>query len=144
MYRRSRNTARYLQVLGHDDFYYDDRDHGDTLMPDNRTRPSYIVLQRGLSMQSWIKGRSNGTGKISNPYEIMWMLSELCNQLQILHSMGYVHRDVKPDNVLWLKACFTNLMYLPIDKYSHALTLNHHKPICNLAIRGSYQINEHG
>lgn len=39
-------------------------------------------------------------GALFTPKEVRQIVSQLCQGLWILHSMGAVHRDIKPDNVI--------------------------------------------
>ena len=57
--------------------------------------PPFVVLERGLTLKEWVKQeRSFG--------EIMSMVEHLAHLLNVLHTSGRVHRDLKPLNILYL------------------------------------------
>jgi serine/threonine protein kinase len=39
---------------------------------------------------------------VSWPFMFLQMIMQLARRLKELHALGYVHRDLNPDNVMWL------------------------------------------
>ena len=57
--------------------------------------PPFIVVERGESLDEW-------HARIQPDFPtIVQVLSHLLERVCTLHSLGVVHRDLKPGNVLW-------------------------------------------
>lgn len=57
--------------------------------------PSYVVMARGISLREWTRTQPPDV-------TVYWLLHDVCTQLAALHAGGFVHRDVRPANVMWL------------------------------------------
>ncbi len=60
----------------------------------NRTAYMVLEYERGQSLKSWRKKHEN----VSEP-EIVSLLAPLLDGLATVHRAGYLHRDIKPDNI---------------------------------------------
>jgi serine/threonine protein kinase len=54
-----------------------------------------MVLDRGVTLKDWLKVKRN-------PSLVLGMIVEVLELLEQLHSSGFVHRDLKPDNLLFV------------------------------------------
>ena len=57
--------------------------------------PPHIVLERGVTLTAWL-------AQTRRHSEALAMLEQLAELLATLHAAGRVHRDLKPDNVLFM------------------------------------------
>lgn len=57
----------------------------------------YLVPKYELSLQNIVISKGNENMK---PLEILEICSQLVGSLKDLHSIGYTHNDIKPDNVM--------------------------------------------
>ncbi len=60
----------------------------------NRTAYMVLEYERGQSLKSWRKKHENVTEA-----EIVTLLAPLLDGLATVHRAGYLHRDIKPDNI---------------------------------------------
>lgn len=59
--------------------------------------------EQNLVLEEYIQGDNMGVmleGALFTPRETRRILRQLCRALWVLHSMGAVHRDVKPENIV--------------------------------------------
>jgi serine/threonine protein kinase len=57
--------------------------------------PPFIIMERGVTLQEWLR--------VPRAFmAVMHMFHDLASQLVVLHGAGYVHRDLKPDNIIWM------------------------------------------
>ena len=80
---------RIYHVGQNDDCIFYTMDAADPLNPDGDYVPDTL-------------GNRIRRKKRLEPEEIRTMLNELLDGLEILHNAGLLHRDIKPDNVLWV------------------------------------------
>ena len=57
--------------------------------------PPLMVIERGLAMSQWVAGERR-------TIEVLVLVESAAELLNTLHSNGRVHRDIKPDNLLYL------------------------------------------
>jgi HAMP domain-containing protein len=60
----------------------------------NRTAYMVLEYERGQSMKAWRKKRENVSEAV-----IVSLLAPLLDGLAVVHAAGYLHRDIKPDNI---------------------------------------------
>ncbi len=60
----------------------------------NRTAYMVLEYERGQSLKAWRKKHEN----VPEP-ELVTLLAPLFNGLAVVHRSGYLHRDIKPDNI---------------------------------------------
>jgi serine/threonine protein kinase/HAMP domain-containing protein len=60
----------------------------------NRTAYMVLEYERGQSLKAWRKKRDNVTEAT-----IVSLLAPLLDGLGVVHAAGYLHRDIKPDNI---------------------------------------------
>jgi serine/threonine protein kinase/HAMP domain-containing protein len=60
----------------------------------NRTAYMVLEYERGESLKSWRRKHENAPEA-----EIVALLAPLLNGLAVVHRAGYLHRDIKPDNI---------------------------------------------
>jgi serine/threonine protein kinase len=55
--------------------------------------PPFLALDRGVTLNAWMTSQRG-------PSSVLAMIAEVLELLVLLHSSSYVHRDLKPDNLL--------------------------------------------
>jgi serine/threonine protein kinase len=73
----------------------DDNASGVTQSKSGYVFPPWLVLERGTTLADWVR-RPRGYG------EVLTMVESLARMLATLHAAELVHRDLKPDNALYL------------------------------------------
>lgn len=63
--------------------------------------PPFMVIERGLSLEEWRGGAQR------RPVEVLALIESAASLLQTLHDNARVHRDIKPDNLLFLTTSAT-------------------------------------
>jgi serine/threonine protein kinase len=63
-------------------------------MPDGYIFPPSIVIEKGESLDVWARREQHDF------ITTMQVLCHIAERLQVLHAAGWVHRDIKPGNVL--------------------------------------------
>ena len=86
---RHSNLMRIYHVDQNDDCIYYTMDAADNLVPGNDYSPDTL-------------GNRLRREKRLSPEIIRNMITELLDGLEILHNAGLLHRDIKPDNILWV------------------------------------------
>eukprot|EP00892_Ulva_mutabilis_P001032 jgi/Ulvmu1/1092/UM106_0008.1 len=61
-----------------------------------RPLPPCIVMEKGESLVEWSRRQE------ADLFRALTILSDVSGQLAQMHDAGYVHRDLKPTNVMWL------------------------------------------
>lgn len=59
------------------------------------TFPPFLVLERGTTLRTWMAEERSF-------FDTLSMVEAVTRLLATLHAAGYVHRDVKPDNIVLL------------------------------------------
>ena len=87
---RHANLMRIYHIGQNEDCIFYTMDAADPLHPEG----DYVPDTLGYRLREH---------KRLEPEDIRTMLNELLDGLEILHSAGLLHRDIKPDNVLWVE-----------------------------------------
>ena len=61
----------------------------------NRTAYMVLEYERGESLKSWRKKRGDNIDE----KQVVALLAPLLDGLEVVHNSGYLHRDIKPDNI---------------------------------------------
>jgi serine/threonine protein kinase len=81
-----------------------------------------MELASGGSMANLIAKRANGLGVETG--EVFEMLAQTADALDYIHSQGIIHRDIKPDNILFAHDEDTGPMYIKLADFGVAAVLN--------------------
>ena len=81
-----------------------------------------MELASGGSMANLIAKRANGLGVETG--EVFEMLAQTADALDYIHSQGIIHRDIKPDNILFAHAEGTGPLYIKLADFGVAAVLN--------------------
>ncbi|MES2296694.1 MAG: cache domain-containing protein [Pseudomonadota bacterium] len=60
----------------------------------NRTAYMVLEYERGKPLKQWWQGRKNMAEQ-----ELLGLMQPLLDGLSVVHAAGYLHRDIKPDNI---------------------------------------------
>jgi serine/threonine protein kinase len=74
------------EIIGNED--------GAIRMPDGYVLPPSIVIEKGESLDVWSRREKHDF------ITVMQVLCHIAERLHVLHAAGWVHRDLKPGNVL--------------------------------------------
>src|SRR6188768_1333653 len=61
----------------------------------NKTAYMVLEYERGESLKSWRKKRGDNIDE----KQVVALLAPLLDGLEVVHNSGYLHRDIKPDNI---------------------------------------------
>lgn len=83
------------------------------------------VMEKGTPLSTWLERKRTF-------FEVCSMLESLAAQVHKLHAGGLVHRDLKPDNVLFLLDSMTwcvkqpsSLQWFNVQKFDESRCLAH-------------------
>jgi hypothetical protein len=73
----------------------DDNAHGRIVSRNGYRFPPFMALDRGVTLKEWLKEERYASS-------VLAMAGEVLSLLRTLHASGHVHRDLKPDNLLFV------------------------------------------
>jgi hypothetical protein len=75
--------------------YATDNEDGRVVSRSGYRFPPFLVLDRGVTLVDWLHVKRN-------PSAVLGMAIDVLELLEHLHSSGFVHRDLKPDNLIFI------------------------------------------